>query len=324
MTQQNLSFGLSRSLPWVRDGGKYLSFLVECKLSQAVGVRVNRIKSFALALTFIPVSINANAANDNYEEVKAETLRLAGLSSEASETVANPFEEAAKVDANAPAWWPWKSGSELEKPPDVKPYQIPTMAGDGLDYHDKPAAIVQAPALDADAIFKAVLACYPERSKFDIDVDLRAAIRSSDVLDLQDTATGLGKSYVGIVASMPLYSGRELDREKEREYVRRKDTAKAVADFVTAIAGRNHAVRELALYRSLEARSAVRVKEGITEATEQVGYLEKVATAQDKLIGEEAKIMESRLLLAGMCDPANAKTIGGWLKTISAVPEVEE
>ena len=97
-----------------------------------------------------------------------------------------------------------------------------------------------------------------------------------------------------------------------------------MADFVTAIAGRNHAVRELALYRSLEARSAVRVKEGITEATEQVGYLEKVASSQDKLIGEEAKIMESRLLLAGMCDPKNAERIGAWLKKESAVPMGEE
>lgn len=224
----------------------------------------------------------------------------------------------------APAWWPWAVGSELEKPPEVKPYQIPTMAGDRLDYHAKPAPIVQAPAIDADAVFSRVLACYPEKSKFDIDVDLHAAIRSSDVLDLQDTTSGLGKSYVGIVATMPIYSGRELDREKDREYSRRKDAARAVADFVTAIAGRNHAVRELALYRSLEARSAVRVNEGITEATEQVGYLEKVANSQEKLISEEAKIMESRLLLTGMCDPKNAKTIGGWLKKISAVPEGEE
>ena len=167
--------------------------------------------------------INASAETDSdYEATKAETLRLAGITAPAGAEA----EDTKVSNDTAPAWWPWKVGSELEKPPAVKPYQIPTMAGDGLDYHDKPAAIVQAPALDADAIFKAVLACYPERSKFDIDVDLRAAIRSSDVLDLQDTATGLGKSYVGIVASMPLYSGKELDREKEREYMRRKDTAK--------------------------------------------------------------------------------------------------
>ena len=264
--------------------------------------------------------INASAETDSdYEATKAETLRLAGITAPAG----TEGEDTKVSSDTAPAWWPWKTG-ELEKPPEPKIYQTPTMADDGLDYHAKPAAMVQAPALDADAIFKAVLACYPERSKFDIDVDLRAAIRSSDVLDLQDTATGLGKSYVGIVASMPLYSGKELDREKDREYVRRKDTAKAVAGFVTAIAGRNHAVRELALYRSLEARSAVRVKEGITEATEQVGYLEKVASSQDKLIGEEAKIMESRLLLAGMCDLKNAENIGGWLRKVSAVPKGED
>ena len=262
-----------------------------------------------------PISTPADETA-NYEAVKAETLRLAGTTATAGTGGVDT-----EISNTAPAWWPWKSGSELEKPPEVKTYQLPTLAGDGIDYHAKPAAIVQAPALDADAIFKAVLACYPERSKFDIDVDLRAAIRSSDVLDLQDTSTGLGKSYVGIVASMPLYSGKELDREKEREYTRRKDTAKAVADFISAIAGRNHAVRELALYRSLEARAAVRVQQGVTEATEQVGYLEKVASSQEKLITEETKIMESRLLLAGMCDPKNAESIGGWLKKVSAVPD---
>ena len=277
------------------------------------------LKPLALvAVLLAPISASAADETADYDAVKAETLRLAGVTTPAGAEV-----EDVKVSSEtAPAWWPWKGG-EAEKPPEPKVYNTPTMVDDGLDYHDKPAAIVQAPALDADAIYKSVLGCYPEKSKFDIDVDLRAAIRSSDVLDLQDTTTGLGKNYVGIVASMPLYSGKELDREKEREYVRRKDTAKAVADFISAIAGRNHAVRELALYRSLEARSAVRVQQGVTESTEQVGYLEKVASSQEKLITEETKIMESRLLLSGMCDPKNAETIGSWLKKVSAVPDAE-
>ncbi len=289
---------------------------VVCKLSQAVGVQANKINfltSVLIAMLLTPISASAETDSD-YEATKAETLRLAGITAPAG--TENVDTEVSNKTASA--WWPWKTG-ELEKPPEPKVYQTPTMVDDGLDYHDKPAAIVQAPALDADAIYKSVLGCYPEKSKFDIDVDLRASIRSSDVLDLEDTATGLGKSYVGIVAKMPLYSGKELDREKEREYMRRKDTAKTVADFVTAIAGRNHAVRELALYRSLEARSAVRVQQGITEASEQVGYLEKVASSQNKLISEEAKIMESRLMLAGMCDPKNAERIGGWLRKVSAV-----
>lgn len=277
------------------------------------------LKCLALvAVLLAPISASAADETADYDAVKAETLRLAGVTTPAGAE----GEDTKASSETAPAWWPWKSG-EAEKPPEPKIYKTPTMVDDGLDYHDKPAALVQAPALDADAIYKSVLGCYPEKSKFDIDVDLRAAIRSSDVLDLQDTTTGLGRNYVGIVASMPLYSGKELDREKEREYTRRKDTAKAVADFISAIAGRNHAVRELALYRSLEARSAVRVQQGVTESTEQVGYLEKVASSQEKLITEETKIMESRLLLSGMCDPKNAETIGSWLKKVSAVPDAE-
>ena len=264
------------------------------------------LKRLALvAVLLAPISARAET-EAQLEAAKAETLK-----------------QAAEAGGTAPAWWPWKGG-EPEKPPVPKTYKMPTMADDGLDYHAKPAAIVQAPALDADAIFNSVLDCFPEKSKYDIDVKLRASVRSSDVLDLEDDTTSLGRNYVGIVATMPLYSGKELDREKEREYVRRKDTASAVAAFVTAIASRNHAIRELALYRSLEARSAIRVQQGIIEAAEQVGYLEKVARSQEKLITDEAKIMESRLLLAGMCDPKNAESIGGWLRKVSAVPKGEE
>lgn len=230
---------------------------------------------------------------------------------------------AAENGTLAPNYWPWAEG-EAEKPPEIQTYQLPTMADDGVDYHSKPAPLAKAPALDPDAIYQTVLRCYPEKSKFDVDISLRASVRSADVLDENDLSSGLGKSYVGIVANMPLYSGRELDREREREYVRRKDTAKAVAAFIASIASRNQAMRELALYRSLEARSAIRVQTGIIEASEQVGYLEKVATAQEKLVKDETQIMENRLLLAGMCDPLNAERIGSWLKRLAVVPAVED
>ena len=223
----------------------------------------------------------------------------------------------------AESYWPWATG-EAEKPPEIQTYQLPTLAGDDLDYHHKPAPLAKAPPLNPDAVYKTVLSCYPEKSNFDIDVSLRATVRSTDVLDENDLSSGLGKSYVGIVANMPLYSSQELNREREREYNRRKDTAKAVAAFISSIASRNQAMRELALYRSLEARSAIRVQSGIVEATEQVGYLEKVAGAQDKLVTEETKIMEGRLLLAGMCDPANAARVGSWLERLSSVPKTAD
>lgn len=260
------------------------------------------VASSCLALVAaLPVPTEAET-EAQLEAAKAETLKVAAENGDL-----------------APNWWPWAAG-EPEQPPALQVYQLPTMAADGLDYHAQPAPLAKAPAIDADAVYKTVLACYPERSKFDIDVSLRAAVRSSSVLDESDLSGGLGKSYVGIVANMPLYSGKELDREREREYARRKDTAKAVAAFVASIAARNHAVRELALYRSLEARSAIRVQAGVVEASEQVKYLEKVADSQAKLVEQETQIMENRLLLAGMCDPHNAERIGGWLRRLSAVP----
>ena len=224
------------------------------------------------------------------------------------------------------SFWPWKSES-AQKPPPAQPYKIPTLNGDELNFKAKPPPLVKAPHIDADAVYEYVLACYPEASKWNLDVNLRAQIANNpetNILSSEGTSTTeLGSSYVAIVASLPLYSSKELNREKERESLRRQTLATVVADFIAAIASRNHAIRELALYRSLETRSALRVQQGISEAKEQMGYLEKVAASRESLIKQEAKIMESRLNLSGMCDPLNARTINTWLKNISAVPQQE-
>ena len=180
------------------------------------------------------------------------------------------------------SFWPWKNG-EAAKPPPVQPYKIPTLSGDNLNFKDKPAALVKAPAIDAEAVYDYVLACYPEKSKWDLDVNLRAQLANStgDIFGTNSSSTELGDSYVAIVANMPLYSVPELNREREREHARRQEVATTVADFIAALASRNHAVRELALYRSLEARAALRVQQGIVDSSEQVKYLEKVAGSQN-------------------------------------------
>lgn len=224
------------------------------------------------------------------------------------------------------SFWPWHTEGEAQQPPPVTPYRIPTLSGDNLDFREKPPALVKAPHIDADAVYQYVLACYPEPSKWNLDVNLRGQLASTpdSILSSAGTnSTELGSSYVAIVASMPLYSSSELNREKERESQRRQDVAGTVANFIGAIASRNHAIRELALYRSLEARAALRVQQGITDATEQVKYLEKVAASHETLIRQEAQIMEMRLKLMGMCDPNNALRINGWLKQVSAVPHRE-
>jgi hypothetical protein len=193
------------------------------------------------------------------------------------------------------------------------------MQDDGHDYHQRPAPLVEAPVIDAEAVFDRVAACYPAESLYKLDVTLKGMLASSDMATIEENTSYLGKSYVGLVASMPIYSGSEMARIREREYNRRQEIAKTISDLVGAISVRNQAHRETALYRSLEARAAVRVQSGITELDEQVKYLEKIATAHEKAIVQEAKILESRLKLAGTCRPEVAPEIGQWLRQICAL-----
>ena len=212
--------------------------------------------------------------------------------------------------------WPWASQNAKE-PPKVKPYEIPTF-GDKRNFRDAPAQWAKAPKIDGDAIFRMIVACYPNKSRWGLDVDLAAAVRNANAVDI--TGTAIGKSTVGIVARMPLYSATEMDREREREYKRRTDTAGKVAEFVGQLAARNQALRVLALAAAMESRAQVRVNEGIADADEQIKYLDKVANAEKDLITAEAKAMDARLSLVAMCRDEESDTVNAYLTDLAQLP----
>jgi hypothetical protein len=212
--------------------------------------------------------------------------------------------------------WPWASQSPKE-PPKVPPYEVPTF-GAKKNFRDAPAQWVKAPRIDGDAVFRMVIACYPNKSQWNIDVDLQAAMRTANAVDI--TGTAIGKSTIGIVARMPLYSATEMDREREREYKRRTDTATKVAEFVGQLASRNQALRTLALSSAMESRAQVRVNEGIADADEQVKFLDMVAGAENALITAEAKAMEARLTLVAMCRDEEADRVNAYLTELAQLP----
>ena len=210
---------------------------------------------------------------------------------------------------------------EAEAAPVVKPYVLPTFTGVKPTINNNIAAYVPAPKINADTIFKNVLACYPHKSKWAIDVELRGALTASDSsFSSSSEASTLGKNYVQIVAAMPLYSATELDRAMKNEHDLRQETAKTVAQLVKAIAARNYALRKIALYTSLEQRSSVRVQGGVVGATEQVGYLEKVAKAYEAEIDAETDIMTSRLALPALCAGDQYEAMNSYLTTLSKAP----
>lgn len=212
--------------------------------------------------------------------------------------------------------WPWSSQNAKE-PPKVKPYEIPTF-GAKRNFKDAPAQWQKAPKIDGDAIFRMIVACYPTKSRWGLDVDLQAAVRTANAVDI--TGTAIGKSTVGIVARMPLYSANEMDREREREYRRRADTASKVADFVGQLATRNQALRTLALAAAMESRAQIRVNEGIADADEQIKYLDKVAAAENALITAEAKAMDARLTLVAQCRDEEAERVNAYLTEQAQLP----
>jgi len=91
----------------------------------------------------------------------------------------------------------------------------------------------------------------------------------------------------------------------------------AALRFLLGLSGRRRAQRELGLYASLEARSQQRVGLGLTEAAEQIGYLEKVAQAQAKLDDANASIEGARLALVGQCRDEVANEVNDYLKEIT-------
>ena len=211
---------------------------------------------------------------------------------------------------------------ETQTPPDVKPFELPTLSGEKADYNGYINPLEPAPRLDADGIFQQAVNCYPEPSKFNLELSLEGGLRSQGVVTADNTT--IGKEYVGIVARMPLYSTKEMNREREREYMRRTKTSELIGTFLSAIANRNHAQREIALYRALESRSQVRVQKGIIGTDEQVSYMEKLMGAHKTLIQSEAEITSARLAIVGQCGEDKRPHLNAWLKRMALVPEVAQ
>ena len=220
--------------------------------------------------------------------------------------------------ASASDLWPWASQAPAPPPP-VKPYEIPTMSGNKRDFRAAPAGWVKAPRIDGDAVFRTIIACYPTKTYWSLDVDLQAAIRNTSAIDI--SGTSIGRSTVGIVARMPLYSRTEIDREREREYRRRTDTAAKVAEFINQLASRNQALRQLAIAASMEQRAQIRVNEGIADADEQIKWLDKVASLENALITAEAKAMDARLTLVSMCRDGEANAVNSYLTDLAQLPD---
>lgn len=209
---------------------------------------------------------------------------------------------------------------ETQQAPTIKPFELPTLDGSPADFTGPIDPLTKAPVIDADSVFKAAVNCYPEPSLFNGELALEGGIGS---FNASENTTTLGKTYVGIVARLPLYSAKEHNREREREMNRRERLSEAVSAFLSAIAIRNHSIRESSLYRALEARSQVRVQKGLVDVGEQVGYMEKLLAAHKTYVDAKAKITSARLTITAGCLGSKRPRLNNWLKSLAKEPVTE-
>ena len=218
---------------------------------------------------------------------------------------------------------------EAQKPP----YLLPTFDGDATKSKDPPVGEYKlAPLPNARELFDMVRSCWPEKSwlRAELSADARVTRRISDSTSSASTSfdpisgqyttnIGSGEKFIGLTFRIPLFSAMELDKEREREIVRRGKIADGVGEFITALAEMQMAERELLLMKSLEKRSQERVTMGVAETKEQVTYLEKVAAIDRSLVNQKARLIKSRVQLQGMCEENKAWLIDEYLKRFKDV-----
>ena len=203
--------------------------------------------------------------------------------------------------------------------PAPPPFDLPTLDGSGarsrLSDGDLPA-LVDGIDPDLEALHARVVACYPSRSLFRVELSAVAGARTDSGISADDNGavSDLGRVYIGLVARMPLYSDSEIDRERERELRWRQDAADRLAKWAKALYDSNTAVRALSLYTALERRARARVAQGISDATEQVGYLEKVIAQREATSAARAAVDSARLGLTALCQDDRRAALDGELR----------
>lgn len=199
-----------------------------------------------------------------------------------------------------------------------KPFQLETFSHEKADFNETLPPLQATQPIDAESLFQKILACSPSSSKYDLSVRLEARYGVQDDNGAVSDISQMGRYYFGVVATLPLLDGsEETDRQRKREYDRRKDTSESIARFIKAIAKRNQIERQIGLFSALEQRAQVRVKMGVASVTEQVDYLKSVIDAQKERENAEAEILQNRLSLSGQCRTNQIEAMNTHLKDLA-------
>lgn len=185
------------------------------------------------------------------------------------------------------------------------PWQLPRFDGSQAKDMNRaqppPGVLAPGPVVDYRSLYDLIITCYPTRSWWRPELGIEGRVAQGSQQTGAVVQSAEASTYVGIVATLPLYSTIELDRERERERLRRGEIAAAVGKLVGLVADREVHHRELELMRAIEDRSGRRVAAGVADTAEQITALRNVAGLESKIIQNRADLQAQALVIVGMC-----------------------
>lgn len=197
-----------------------------------------------------------------------------------------------------------------------RPWAVPLFSGDEKQtHHAPPKPKPPGPVPEARDLWDRALSCWPVGSIMNAEISLEGRARSVRGSEFDgSTITQGSRSWVGIVAKIPLYNGAEVERERQREFQRRTKAAEAVGAMLTALTDGERVRREAELVRALERRSQERVRLGVVETSEQVRYLEKVAALESEGLKYGASAQRARLDLLALCSAERVEELDQFIR----------
>ena len=144
--------------------------------------------------------------------------------------------------------------------------------------------------------------CLIDKGWLDMDVDLKSGVstRQRGFNESQDT-------FVGLVATVPLFSGKELDRERDKLINRKRQATDDIAAMIENIEKVLHDRRMIDIYKIMESRSRKRVQSGVIGLSEQVDIMEKLSTMRKEIITFTAQVGGKYTALLNGCKEGQDK-----------------
>jgi hypothetical protein len=156
--------------------------------------------------------------------------------------------------------------------------------------------------LEFENLQRYALKCMYDKEWLNLDVDVQSGVSNRD--------KGFGQyqdSFVGLVVKVPLYSGKELERERTRTLDKKTAVVTAATNLMKAVEEVLQQRKILIIYKTMEKRSQKRVMSGVAGLEEQVLILEKIHEAKRQLAASSADALGNRKLLLEMCKEGQEK-----------------